>query len=90
MCDDFKVFEMDLSHALIASGNVGILKINYNKRIELIELLKEQKLLNITRLSKEILFDKDERKEYWAYIPKISISSFDAIYRTIEDFCIKI
>ncbi len=90
LCDDFKIFEMDLSHALIASGNVGILKINYNKRIELIELLKEQKLLNITRLSKEILFDKDERKEYWAYIPKISISSFDAIYRTIEDFCIKI
>ncbi len=90
LSDDFKIFEMDLSHALIAFGDVGIIKLNYNKRIELIELLKEQKLLNLTRLSKEILFDKDERKEYWVYIPKISLSSFDAIYRTIEDFCIKI
>ena len=90
LSDDFKIFEMDLSHALIAFGDVGIIKLNYNKRIELIKLLKEQKLLNLTRLSKEILFDKDERKEYWVYIPKISLSSFDAIYRTIEDFCIKI
>ncbi len=90
LSDDFKIFEMDLSHALIAFGDVGIIKLNYNKRIELIELLKEQKLLNLTRLSKEILFDKNERKEYWVYIPKISLSSFDAIYRTIEDFCIKI
>ncbi len=88
--DDFKVFEMDLSHALVAFGDVGIIKINYNKRIELIELLKEQKLLNLTRLSKEILFDKDERKEYWVYIPKISLGSFEAIYQTIEEFCIKI
>ena len=81
---------MDLSHTLVACENVGILKINFNKRIDLIELLKDQKLLNPTKSSKEILLDKDERKEYWIYIPKISLGSFDAIYRTIEDFCTKI
>lgn len=88
--DEFKTFEMDLSHTLVACENVGILKINFNKRIDLIELLKDQKLLNPTKSSKEILLDKDERKEYWIYIPKISLGSFDAIYRTIEDFCTKI
>ena len=81
---------MDLSHALIAFEDVAILKINFDKRIELIELLKDQKLLNVTGLSKEILLNKGERNEYWVYIPKISPSSFEAIFKTIEDFCIKI
>lgn len=90
LSDEFKIFEMDLSHALIAFEDVAILKINFDKRIELIELLKDQKLLNVTGLSKEILLNKGERNEYWVYIPKISPSSFEAIFKTIEDFCIKI
>ncbi len=90
LSDEFKIFEMDLSHALIAFEDVAILKMNFDKRIELIELLKDQKLLNVTGLSKEILLNKGERNEYWVYIPKISPSSFEAIFKTIEDFCIKI
>ena len=90
LADNLKVFEMDLSHALISHDDVGIIKIISKKEFNLIEKLKENKLLNLSKLSKELIFDIGESEEYFVFIPKISYSSFEAYCCAIEDYIDKI
>ena len=88
--DDKKIFEMDLSKALINNDDVGVLKFSYNKDLNLVEILKEQKLLNFTRLSKELLIENEDKIEFYAFVPKISFESLNALCVTIEEYCSKI
>lgn len=88
--DERKMFTMDLSHALINSDEVGVLKITYNKKINLIEQLKENKLLNLSKLSKEIKIENEDKIEYFAYIPKISLNSFEALICALNNYFEKI
>ena len=88
--DDFKVFEMDLSRALTNNDDVGILKIKFDSKINLIEQLKENKLLNLSKTSKELILKYENKEEYFAYIPNISPSSFEALYLTLNEHCSKL
>lgn len=88
--DDFKVFEMDLSRALTNNDDVGVLKIKFDSKINLIEQLKENKLLNLSKTSKELILKYENKEEYFAYIPNISPSSFEALYLTLNEHCSKL
>lgn len=85
--DKFKMFEMDLSHTLVNNDDTGAIKITFGSDINLIEELKANKILNLTRFSKEIELKEKDKTHYYAYIPKISQSSFEAIAKTINDYC---
>ena len=87
LLDNFKIFTMDLSHTLVNNEDTGVIKITFNKELDLIEELKINKILNLTRYSKEVLQESGNKMNYWAFIPKISPSSFEAITKTINDFC---
>lgn len=87
--DEIKMFEMDLSRTLTNNDEVGILKISFSKDLNLIEKLKENKLLNLSKLSREIILQKENTCDYYAYIPKVSLSSFEALYLTLNDYCAK-
>lgn len=88
--DDIKMFEMDLSRALINNDEVGIFRIFYKKELNIIEKLKENKLLSLSKLSREITLDDNENCQYFAFIPKISQSSFEALLSAVGDYCSKI
>jgi len=88
--DDLKVFEMDLSRALTNNDEVGILKIKFNSDNNLIEELKENKLLNLTKLFKELQIVCDNQTQYFAFIPKVSLSSFEALFLTLNEYCSKL
>ncbi|MBR5304243.1 MAG: hypothetical protein IKU37_05395 [Candidatus Gastranaerophilales bacterium] len=90
LLDDIKMFAMDLSHALINNDDVGILKIKYNSKINLIDQLKENKLLNLSQFSKEVSLCHGEKTEYCACIPKVSYDSFEALVCTLNEYCEKI
>ena len=90
LIDDIKVFEMDLSSALVSFDEVGILKLSYDKKLDLVDGLKENKLLNITKTSKELTIDKDDIRNYFLFVPKISYASFEALCCTIEEYINKI
>jgi len=87
--DEIKIFEMDLSRALTNNDEVGILKISFEKELDLIDKLKENKLLNLSKLSKNVVVQNGKNSEYYAFIPKISISSFEALYCALADYCKK-
>ena len=84
------MFEMDLSRTLTNNDEVGLLKISTNKELNIIEQLKENKLLNLSKLSRELTIEKGEIVEYFAFIPKISINSFEALISALNDYCSKI
>lgn len=84
--NDKKIFEMDLMRALTNYDDVGIIKIN-SKDFSIIDKLKENKMLNLTALSKE-LYIKEENA-YFAFIPKITEDSFNAFFETVNEFCNK-
>ena len=56
----------------------------------MIEQLKENKLLNLSKLSKEVSLKQNGKVEYCACIPKISYSSFEALVSALTDYCEKI
>ena len=85
-----KIFEMDLSRALANNEEVGVFRICAAKELNLIEQLKENNLLNLSKQSKEICLDNGEVIDYYAFIPKISLSSFEAFFTTLNDFSQKI
>ena len=87
--DEKKVFEMNLLHTVTNHPDTGIIKINFNSEINLIDVLKENKVLNFSCLSGELLIKNADYNSYFAYIPKISESSFEALCLTINDFCQK-
>lgn len=87
LLDCKKVFEMDFLHTITNYSDTGLIKIVYPANIDLISKLKENKLLNITCLSKEYISKNDNKAAYFAFIPKISGSSFDALCLTLNDFC---
>ncbi len=99
-----KTFEMDVMRALTNYDDVGIIKISMKENTDTISKLKENKLLNLTALSKELFINEEVPKEtkeeieekigeiknvYYACIPKITQESFDAFFKTINEFCIK-
>ncbi|MBR3604891.1 MAG: HAMP domain-containing histidine kinase [Candidatus Gastranaerophilales bacterium] len=90
LVDELKMFEMDLSRALTNNDEVGLIKICAHKELNIIEQLKENKLLNLSKLSREMNIDRGEIIEYFAFIPKISLSSFEALISALNDYCSKI
>ncbi len=80
--DDYKKFIMDLSHYLVTNSDVGIIKIKSDNLQKLVDELKENKLLNLTTLSKEVA----KNGEYFVCLPKVSNSSFEAITRSISEY----
>ena len=88
--DEIKVFEMDLMHNLINNPDTGIVKINFDPKLNLIEKLKENNLLNFSCLSREVLFKNNGMNTYIVFIPKISEGSFEAIFATLSEYCQKI
>lgn len=87
LIDEFKIFEMDLSHALTNNPDTGAIMIEFDNDSNLIEELKEKKILNLTRFSKETEIKTQGKTQYFAFIPKISQSSFEAIAKTIGEYC---
>lgn len=90
LVDKFKMFEMDLSHILVNNDDTGIIKLEFNSEFDLIEKLKENKILNLSGFSKEVKIQQDKKTIYFAFIAKISASSFEAITKTIKDYCQKL
>ncbi len=88
LLDKFKIFQMDLSHVLTNNEDIGIIKISYNSDLNLIEELKANKILNLTRLSKELIIENSNKTDYYVFIAKISSGSFEAITKTISDYCL--
>lgn len=84
--DGKKIFEMDLSKALIDYEETGIIKIKSKKELKVIEELKINNMLNLSKLSKDVLIDEGLEETYYAFIPKISTESFYALCSSIEDF----
>ena len=88
LLDKFKMFQMDLSHVLTNNDDTGIIKISYNSDLNLIEELKANKILNLTRLSKELIIENSNKTDYYVFIAKISSGSFEAMTKTISDYCL--
>lgn len=88
LLDKFKIFQMDLSHVLTNNEDTGIIKISYNSDLNLIEELKANKILNLTRLSKELIIENSNKTDYYVFIAKISSGSFEAMTKTISDYCL--
>jgi len=88
--EDMKMFQMDLSKALINDTDTGIIKIRFKNDINLIETLKENKILVLSKLSKEVTVEKENYKNYYTFIPKISNGSFNALFKTLNEYCLKL
>ncbi len=88
--DREKIFIMDLSHALINNDNVGVVKIKSKKELNLVEHLKTNKLININHSKQEFDYISNDYSNYFAFIPKISYDSFNALISGINDYCHKI
>ena len=87
LINKLNMFEMDLSHCLINNDEVGIIRILYDKNQNIIEKMKENSLLNLSKLSKETIIENEFKNEFYAFIPKISFESFTALISAINDFC---
>ena len=61
----------------------------FNSNVNLIEKLKENKLLNLIKLSKELYVNQENKTKYYVFIPKISSSSFEAVCKSIYDYSLK-
>ena len=85
--DDKKIFKMNLICDMINVKDIGIFKIVFKKDYNLIDELKEKKLITITPSSKEFSLQNEENIEYYCYIPKISYESFDVLFKNIENYC---
>ena len=84
--DKNKVFEMDLTKILINNDDTGIIRICFDSDINLIDELKDKKLLNPSRLSKEAYFKIKKKTIYTLVIPKITSGSFGAFYSSLLDY----
>ena len=87
VADEKKIFEMNLLHSITNNSDCGVIKITFNNKINISDILKENKVLNLSRLSSEFLDKKSDMYNYFVFIPKVSESSFNALYSTVEDFC---
>lgn len=87
--DDKKIFIMDLSKTLINGNSTGVIKIKAKKELNIIEILKENKLLNLSKMSKEMTLENNDNITYCTFIPKISSGSFNAIYSNLSEYCSK-
>ncbi|MBQ7287211.1 MAG: hypothetical protein IJW73_05560 [Candidatus Gastranaerophilales bacterium] len=87
--DELKSFQMDLSHALINSNEVGVIRILSNVDLNIVEQLKMSKLLNLTKLSKDFERKDEFKSDYFAFIPKITSGSFEALCSGLEEYCAK-
>jgi len=90
LATETKIFELDLSRAITNNADVGVFRICSKKDLNLIQQLKENKILNLSKFSKEISLDNGEVIDYYAFVPKVSTSSFDAFYSSLCEYCSKI
>ncbi len=89
LVDEMKMFEMDLSHALTSNNDVGVIKISSEKHPDLIEELKNNKILNLPNSSGEVFVKNNKKIEYFVFIPKISIESFNVLFLRMQEYCKK-
>ncbi|MBR2069733.1 MAG: hypothetical protein IJ877_08240 [Candidatus Gastranaerophilales bacterium] len=85
--DDKKIFEMNLMRDMTNNEDIGIARITHEYDFDLINELKDMKLIKNTPLLKELLIKKDNYTNYIFYIPKISYDSFNALFSAIENYC---
>ena len=86
--DDKKIFKMNLMRDITKFDDIGLIKISFEKDMNLIDELKEFKLIIQTQTSKELLIENDNCNDYYLYIPKISFDSFDVMYSNLRNYCI--
>lgn len=77
--DDKKIFIMDINHALSSSEETAILHIKENPSCGFIEHICEQKLIKLTKKSKEYKKDND----YFVLLPDTSQSALDFMQKSI-------
>ena len=77
------------SRVLINNSDVGVLKIVSKNTLDIVDKLKENKLLNLSKLSKELHINDGDSIEYYAYIPKISLDSFEVMCSALNNYCSK-
>ena len=87
--DEKKIFKMNLLRDITNCDNIGIIRILY-KDDSLIEKLKDKKLIAQSNSIKELYCTKDDYKEYYYYIPKLSYDSFSVLYNNLESYCAQI
>ena len=89
LIDEYNKFVMDLSKVL-SGCEVGVFKILYKKQYNfLIQELKDNKIINFGKNSKEYTNVNENYCEYYAFISNISYSSFNAVCSTVVDYCSK-
>lgn len=79
-------FIMNLSKTLINNPQTGLIALKFNKGSNIIDELKAKKLLNLTKLSSELFLKEGDFSQYFIYIPKITKSSFEAMYLSLQDY----
>lgn len=77
--DDKKIFIMDINHALSSSEETAILHIKENPSCGFIVHICEQKLIKLTKKSKEYKKDND----YFVLLPDTSQSALDFMQKSI-------
>ena len=77
--DDKKIFIMDINHALSSSEETAILHIKENPSCGFIEHICEQKLIKLTKKSKEYKKDND----YFVLLPDTSQSALEFMQKSI-------
>ncbi len=88
--DEKRVFQMDLAQNVANSDSVGVIKIVYKDKIELIDNLKDKKLVINAPASHELILNNDNIIQYYFYTPDISYDSFVAFYNNIKNYCIEV
>ena len=87
IADDKKIFEMNLLHNITNNSDCGVIKIVCKNKVDIADILKENKILNFSKAANEFLDKKSDICNYFIFVPKVSESSFSALYSAIEDFC---
>ena len=90
LADPVKIFQMDLLKTMTKHDNTAIIKIEAKLELNLIEELKEKKIINLTKQSKEFSIEDSDYVTYCYFIPEISQESFNAMFETLSNYCKKI
>ena len=90
LADPRKIFQMDLLKAMTKHDNVGIVKIEAKLEYNLINELKEKKIIALSKQSKEVEIENSDYVTYCYFVPEISQESFGAMFETLNNYCKKI
>ena len=88
--DDKKVFIMNLMRAVVNNEDLGIIKISYKKELNVINELKEKKLIVKSAATKDLTVENAQNTDYYFFMPKISYDSFNALYNSLEGHCARL